>query len=272
MHLGILVTGVPRSALAQAHGSYEAMVRALLTPLDPDLRFSAFDARADDGLPAGPEVCDGWIVTGSPHGVYEALPWMAALKTFLLACDAATRPVVGLCFGHQILAEAHGGRVEKVARGYALGPHTYRLAGLPPTVAAVEGVAPPHDTPDQPAGRPASLTLLAFHQDQVVDLPPGAEVLASSDFCPYAALRIGRAALTFQGHPEFTPAYETDLIHLLGSDGLPADRAEAALVALGDPATPQRLDSARVGRWMLAFLRAGGPGGRMIPLPSGAVA
>jgi GMP synthase-like glutamine amidotransferase len=157
-------------------------------------------------LPA-PEAMDAWLLTGSRHGVYDDLPWIAPLMDFIRRAAATKRPVVGVCFGHQILAEALGGRVEKAAIGWRVGleQYTTSLGGETQTVA-----------------------MPAFHQDQVVMQPPGSEVVASSPACAYAALRYTDAPiLSVQFHPEFSRPYLADLIAVLAKQdaapGLPVD-------------------------------------------------
>jgi GMP synthase-like glutamine amidotransferase len=159
-------------------------------------------------------------VTGSRHGVYDGLPWIEPLKGFLRACIAARVPVVGICFGHQILAEALGGRVIKSERGWGLGVQDYELVARPSWLA---------DLPDQ-------FAVNALHQDQVVALPPGVTVLARSPHCAYAALAYGEleapVAVTLQPHPEFGRAFMDELLALRAGTVFPIDDAEAARASL----------------------------------------
>ena len=150
------------------------MFEALLAAVDPGLEFATVRVVAGE-MPAAPGQADAWLVTGSRHGVYDDLPWIEPLKAFLRACVAARVPVVGICFGHQILAEALGGRVVKSDRGWGLGVQDYELVAHPGWMA---------DLPDRFAVR-------ALHQDQVVALPPAATVLARSPHCDFAALAYG---------------------------------------------------------------------------------
>ncbi|MEO0692966.1 MAG: type 1 glutamine amidotransferase, partial [Pseudomonadota bacterium] len=160
--------------------------------------------------------CDGWLITGSKHGAYEDLPWIPRLEGFLRDAYAAKVPIVGICFGHQILAQALGGKVEKFTGGWSVGPTDYNWGG-------------------------ETVRLNAWHQDQVVALPEGAEVLASSDFCQYAALAYGDRALTVQAHPE----YDDDAIRVLIEARGPAmgidDQLAAAEAEMGQPDGRYRL-------------------------------
>ncbi|WP_413207156.1 type 1 glutamine amidotransferase [Rhodospirillum sp. A1_3_36] len=170
----------------------------------------------DGHFPPSVEAAEGWLITGSKHGVYEDHPWIAPLETFLRDAYAADRPIVGICFGHQILAQALGGTVEKFVGGWSVGVTEYDLV----------------------SGAPAE-RIIAWHQDQVIVPPAEARVLASSDFCPYAMLAYGTKALTYQPHPEFSPAFMTDLLAVRRSI-LPPAIAEAAVTSLALPLTSSR--------------------------------
>ncbi|MCB1370769.1 MAG: type 1 glutamine amidotransferase, partial [Rhodobacteraceae bacterium] len=217
MKIGILETGEVHPDLKPRHGDYPAMFEAMLRSVDPGLEFTTVRVVAGE-MPAAPTQADAWIVTGSRHGVYDDLPWIAPLKDFLRDCIAARVPVVGICFGHQILAEALGGRAVKSDRGWGLGVQDYEVVARPAWMA---------DLPDRFAVR-------ALHQDQVVELPPGVTVLAQSSHCPYAALAYGDPeapqALTIQPHPEYGADFMDDLIALRAGTVIPEDIAAAARV------------------------------------------
>ena len=152
------------------------MFERLLGAVDPGLEFATVRVVAGE-MPAAPGQADAWLVTGSRHGVYDGLPWIEPLKAFLRACVAARVPVVGICFGHQILAEALGGRAVKSDRGWGLGVQDYEVVARPGWMA---------DLPDR-------FAVSALHQDQVVALPPGATVLARSAHCAYRGARLRRS-------------------------------------------------------------------------------
>lgn len=238
MKIGILVTGTPSEELRQLYGSYAQMFIQLLTPHEPTFEFDCF-AVSEGQFPPSVRSCDGWIITGSRCGVYDNLPWMPPLKQLVREAFAARVPLVGICFGHQIVASAFGAPVEKYAGGWGVGLHRYRLEGAFPFVEADRD----------------EFVLNAMHQDQVMALPDQARLLASSPFCAYAALVYGDSILTFQPHPEFTVAFERELIRLRLGSQVPEARGQEALDTLADSA---QVDSARVGGWIASFLRGQG--------------
>jgi GMP synthase-like glutamine amidotransferase len=198
--IGILQTGRVLDHLGDRFGQFPAMFAAALGPHLPHATFHTW-CTVDGELPHSPRDADGWLVTGSRHGVRDDLPWMAPLMDFLRDCLAQEVPVVGVCFGHQILAEAMGGHVDKSPRGWGLGVMHYET------------------TPDLPAefaGLAPTYASHAVHQDQVLDLPPSATVLAGNAHCPYAALLYGDPdrplAISVQSHPEFDLAFMEALL------------------------------------------------------------
>ena len=220
MKIGILETGEVAAELVGRHGDYPAMFERLLSAADPSLAFVTVRVVAGE-MPASPGEADAWLVTGSRHGVYDDLPWIAPLKAFLRDCVAARVPVVGICFGHQILAEALGGAVAKSDRGWGLGVQDYEVVRRPGWMVHV----------------PDRFAISALHQDQVVALPPDATVLARSPHCEIAAVAYGDpeapSAVSLQPHPEFGPAFMDELIALRAGTAFPSDEAEAARASLG---------------------------------------
>ena len=189
-------------------------------------------------MPAAPGQADAWLVTGSRHGVYDDLPWIEPLKAFLRDCIAARVPVVGICFGHQILAEALGGRAAKSDKGWGLGVQDYELVARPGWM----------------EGLPERFAVGALHQDQVVALPPDATVLARSPHCAYAALAYGDPespdAVTLQPHPEFGPEFMDELLALRAGTVFPAEAAGAARASLARP-----VENAAWAGLIVAYLR-----------------
>ena len=237
MKIGILETGEVNPDLKARHGDYPSMFEALLGAADPSLEFAVVRVVAGE-MPASPQEADAWLVTGSRHGVYDGLPWIEPLKAFLRQAVAARVPVVGICFGHQILAEALGGRAVKSDKGWGLGVQDYEVTAHPAWM----------------AGMPEHFSASALHQDQVVELPPSATVLARSSHCDYAAIAYGDPeapdAITLQPHPEFGPAFMDELLALRAGTAFPKEEADAARASLVRPVA-----NADWARLIVAFLR-----------------
>ena len=225
MKLAILETGRPPGRLAERFGDYPAMFQAML---GSGFEIESFDVAADE-LP-DPGAHQAYLVTGSPAGVYDPLPWVPKLMEFIRS--AKDSRMVGICFGHQVMAEALGGRVEKSDKGWGAGLHRYSLVRREPWMDGADSIAVP-----------------ASHQDQVVAQPPNTEIVAQSIFTPLAALAwTDRSAISFQFHPEFAPDYARALIEHR-YDRVPDP--EAAIASLDAPN-----DNGRVAGWIRRFLRA----------------
>lgn len=207
MLIGILQTGQSPDVLRDEAGDYPAMFERLLA--GHGFTYRTYHVEAMD-FPADVHDCDGWLITGSRHGAYEDHPFIAPLEAFIRRAMAAHVPLVGICFGHQIIAQAMGGRVEKFAGGWAVGAQDYDFGGQP-------------------------VTLNAWHQDQVVARPAGAEVVACNHFCENAALVYGTDAFTVQAHPEFRDGFVEGLMDTRGKGVVPEPVMAAARARLGQP-------------------------------------
>lgn len=229
MRLGILETGAPPDGVRQRFGDYPSMFRKLLGEDAHD--YATFDVAAG-ALPDATDACQAWLVTGSSAGVYEPLPWIDPLMDFLRAAKGEV-PLVGVCFGHQLMAQAFGGKVIASPKGWGVGLHRYRVGEARAWMDAAEPIAVP-----------------ASHQDQVVELPPGATVLAGNDFCPLGMLDYGAArAISLQLHPEFEPAYAKALIENRRGGRYTDLEADRAVMSYEQPD-----DRLRVGGWLQRFL------------------
>ena len=230
MKLGILKTGrPPRPAIAQ-FGTYPDMFRQLLGEDAYAWRTYAVD---EGELPATPGECDGYLITGASAGVYDPLPWIGPAMDFLRAAKGRAA-LVGVCFGHQLMAQAFGGAVIKSPKGWGVGEHVYEVMAEAPWMGE----------------RPLRIRLPASHQDQVVEKPPGAEVFAASEFTPFAGLVWpGERAISMQPHPEFEPAYAKSLIEHRRGNPYPDEQADAAIASYSGAD-----DRIRVGGWINNFL------------------
>jgi len=226
MKIAVLETGAPPGTLVEEYGDYPSMFADLL---GPGFEVESFDVQGGR-LPPEKSAYGAYLITGSPAGVYEPLPWIAPLEEFIRA--AKHSKMVGVCFGHQVMAEALAGKVEKSDKGWGAGLHRYDVLRSEPWMDEAATIAAP-----------------ASHQDQVVVQPPNTDVIAASEFTPIAALAWrDRPAISFQFHPEFSPAYAKALIEKR-FDVVPAP--ERAIASLDAPN-----DNERVGGWIRRFLEA----------------
>ncbi|WP_428925985.1 type 1 glutamine amidotransferase [Marinibacterium sp. SX1] len=215
MKIGILQTGHAPDALLDETGDYDQLFVTLLGGHGFSFRtWAVVDGAA---LPDGPEAADGWLITGSRHGAYEDHPWIPPLEDFIRRIQASGRPLVGVCFGHQIIAQALGGKVEKFAGGWAVGRQVYDCDGR-------------------------AVAINAWHQDQVTELPDGARVLGGNAFAPHAILGYGDTIWTCQPHPEFDSAFVEGLLTHRAPGVVPADLISDARARLDQPT--DRLDVA----------------------------
>ena len=233
MKLGILRTDAVRPELEPAFGQDPDMFSALLRHADPDLEYVVYDVEVGE-YPVDIDEVDAYLITGSKSSVYEDQPWIIELMAFIRALNARHKKLLGICFGHQLVAQALGGKTEKSAKGWGVGLHTHRFATAPSW----------HDQGD------VDLHILVSHQDQVVVVPDSARVLAASEFCENAVCQIGNHILTFQGHPEFVPAYSRELLSIR------RERIGEAVYAAGMASLSGVHQGQRVARWMLNFLNA----------------
>ncbi len=232
MQLRIIETGEPPAPLNSQFGGYPAMFRRMLAPLAPEFSFSVTRTHLNEPMPALGEF-DGVIITGSPAGVYEGHEWIEPAEEFLRRAAAAGKPVVGVCFGHQLLAQAFGGKVEKSAEGWGVGAHGYKI-----------NIAADWMTPMQ-----SRITCAVSHQDQVMQPPKGARILGGSEFCPNGVIEYAQGpAISFQQHPEFSHDFAAALLHLR-KDRIPEARICAGLDSLNG-----RSDRQILAQWMVKFL------------------
>ena len=225
VRVGLLVVGHVDPASVHIAGDYPELYRSLLDPFGIDIVPFACN---DGDLPASLDDCDGWICSPSRSSTYDDLAWFGDVEDLLRRLIGEERRFIGVCFGHQLLAQALGGTVRRAAAGWGVG-------------AQVFDVVTQQWWMDGPT---TEVRLVASHQDQVVELPSDAEVWLSSAYCPNGGFTVGERAWTMQLHPEFPAAVADSLlrqrIELLG-----ADAVARARTSLAEP-----LDRHLVGRWM----------------------
>ena len=213
MKIGILQTGHLPDDMRAAFGDYNAMFARLFEGRGFDYAvFNVVDMEFPDSLDAA----DAWLVTGSKHGVYEDHAFIAPLEQLLRDIRDKGAPLVGICFGHQIIAQAFGGKVEKFEGGWCVGRQSYQIAGK-------------------------DVHLNAWHQDQVITPPEGAVTMGHSDFCAHAALAYGPRILSIQPHPEFDADVIDNLIKMRGPGVVPDPLLDHARSGLEQPTHNQML-------------------------------
>ncbi len=233
MKIGILEAGLLRDRMRPRFNPYPVMFADFLGRAKRDLDYATVSVVRGE-VAASIHDCDGWLITGSRHGVYDNLDWMAPLQEFIRALAAAEVPLIGVCFGHQIIAQALGGEVVKSDQGWGVGLHQYQ-------------VEQQHSWMQSSARQ---VGIYAFHQDQVVQLPQTAEVFLSSEFCPYAGLSYGNSIISVQAHPEFEAAYENALLEAYGGSVVPEDVCAPALAGMR---AGEQADTGLLANWFAEF-------------------
>lgn len=234
LRICILETDVLRPELVDQYQGYGRMFQRLFAQQPLAAQFEVFNVVQGD-YPAAGERYDAYLVTGSKADSFGSDPWIQTLKTFLLERYENGDKLLGICFGHQLLALLLGGRAERASQGWGVGIHRYEVKQRP------QWMSPALE----------ELTLLISHQDQVTALPEKATLLASSEFCPVAAYCIEDQVLCFQGHPEFFHDYSRDLLVLR------RHAYESSLYQSAIDSLDQAHQGSAVAEWMMRFITQG---------------
>jgi GMP synthase-like glutamine amidotransferase len=231
LHVTILETGLVSPKNRALHGSFPQMFEQMIGAADASVTFDTVSIPAGEPLPdAG--ALEAILITGSPAGVYDAVDWIAPLEAFVRAAQDKKVPMVGVCFGHQLIAQALGGTVRKSEKGWGLGRHVYDVA---PGNGVIEG---------------SRIAVACSHQDQVITPPAGARTILSSDFTPHAGLLYaGDTTFSVQPHPEFSVGFALACCEMVRKGEAPESVVTSAQASLAEP-----LDSARLGGAIARFL------------------
>jgi GMP synthase-like glutamine amidotransferase len=232
MRIAILQTDTVRPEFAVRYGQYPDMFAQLLRQVEPNLECDSFDVEQMQ-YPDDLDNYDAFLITGSRTSVYDDEPWIHQLEAFVCQLHQQHRTIIGICFGHQLVAQALGGKTEKAAVGWGVGVHAAHW----------------YQKPQWAEHNGDEFKLLVSHQDQVTQPASDSVVLAGSDFCPNAVCQIGDHILTFQGHPEFVVDYSRDLMQMR-SELLDESVYQAGMASLA-----QAIDQLDVAQWIINFIR-----------------
>ncbi len=231
MKIGLLECDHVREELRHIAGDYRQMFPALFSTVAPDWEFVFYDV-CNGHFPESVHECDAYLCTGSKSSVYDDDEWISHLKAFVREISASDRVFVGVCFGHQILGEALGGKVQKSEIGWCVGVHTFEM------IRREDWMSPAL----------SSINLLMMCQDQVLQLPSKAMLLANTADCPHAMFRVGNNMLGIQAHPEFPKEYDQALMELR-VERIGAEKVAAGIASLGFP-----LSAVEVAGWIRNFI------------------
>ena len=237
MRIGILQADAVMEQFQPAHGNYPGMIAGILgraaTELNLDVECRNYDV--EHGIyPNATDECDAYVITGSKKSVYDDDPWIAALKEYTCELHQEEKKLVGLCFGHQLVAEALGGKTLGADVGWCVGIHESEV------------IQPQWFMSDDELDR---FQLIVSHKDQVVQLPEGAQLLASAEQCPNSMYCVGDHILTMQGHPEFTREYSRDLMEMR-REILGVETYNEGVASLA-----KTLEKDIVARWIIRFIK-----------------
>jgi len=191
MKIGLLICDQVKEKYRSEFGDYPEMFTALF----PDYTFVNYRVYLGE-FPERVEDCSAYMATGATHSAYDDLEWITKTKSFIRDIYKANSYFIGFCFGHQLMAEALGGKVEKATVGWCVGVHRFKV------FQQRDWMKPALD----------AVNFLMMCQDQVVKLPAQGHSVAGNQDCPNAIMQIGDRMISVQGHPEFVKAYNEKLM------------------------------------------------------------
>lgn len=194
--IGLILCDQLRDQFSGDFPEYETMFKTAFEGKTSAFVWKTFDAVTEE-FPTDLDVCDGYLISGSRSSVYEGKKWMLSLEGFINKLNRKNKPTVGLCFGHQIMAKALGGKVACAPEGWGIGFARCSVNS---------------DSSKNQLALPEELTVGVCHRDQVVKLPTGATNIGSAPHCNNFLIQFTPKMVGFQGHPEFEPAYISALI------------------------------------------------------------
>jgi len=230
MKLGILQCDSVLTQYQARFGNYPDMLIELFKRVDPSFEFRVFDVQHGH-YPDQVSNCDGYITTGSKASAYDDAPWITTLSDYIKTLASQKIKLVGICFGHQLIAQTLGGETQKADAGWGVGVMSMPIKHIKAWMHPLQ----------------STYALLVSHQDQVIKLPDQAELLAGDTFCPNAMYQIGNHILSLQGHPEFSKDYAATLMDHR------AENIGSLAYQQGKNSLQQPVDDNVLVQWILAF-------------------
>lgn len=231
MRICIIETGLPPEECQTEFGTYPKMIENWLKPALGQASFDTISVVSGEHLPENAEQYDAYVITGSKHGVYDPIEWIKPLESFLIQLRDKKIPIFGICFGHQIMAQAYGGVVEKSTKGWGFGTQKYQLAEK-------------------------EYPVLVLHQDQVITLPDQAKPVGGNEFCPLGVLQYEFPAISVQFHPEFSTEYLADMARRFRGSRFPEDVADKGLASLQSQAETSAKIAETVAEFFCSYSKA----------------
>ena len=224
---GLMVTtGDPVESVLRYEASFFDMVLKRFSALGEDWQWHHWDPRTGLACPNAPD--GGFtavIISGSPQSAYEAEPWMLALEAQIRHWKQVETSVLGLCFGHQIMAQALGGKVAKNHRGREIGTVNLCWDNSVNYGNDSGNLAHQLNSKDVAWLGSGAVRVQATHSDTVTELPPGSRRLAWTELEEHAVIRFAPGMLGVQFHPEFSAevmrCYLVERAEAIQAEGLP---------------------------------------------------